>query len=74
MTTLEQVAKELKISHQAVSKIEKRVLLKLQKALTEKGYDVLDLHTYDLALISHTYFREHLIDEDGNIVSHQAVS
>ena len=74
MNTLEHIAKELKISHQAVSQIEKRALLKLQKALVEKGYDVLDLDTHDLELMSHAYFREHLIDDDGNIVSHEAVS
>ena len=74
MTTLEQIAKELRITHQAVSQIEKRALLKLQKALIEKGYDVLDLHTHDLELISHVYFKEHLIDDDGNIVSRKALS
>ena len=74
MSTLEQIAKELKITHQAVSQIVKRVLLKMHKALIDKGYDATDLHTNDLELLSHAYYREHLIDDYGNVVSHKAVS
>jgi len=66
MTTLQAIAKELKITHQAVSCIEKRILHKIKQALQKEGFSIIDLDNQTNEMLAHQYFMQQWIRDYEN--------